>query len=294
MKKLTKSLVPLALVAAGLSASAAPAAEQPRVQSVRIAVADPSTGGELAVLSPGQEITLAPGEEVLLRLFEPTGARRGDRRVLPANSFGFGPTTTPLEIVSSSPERGEALVRLNATPGGVRWHVGYKLADRLVLASEDLRLGRILVRVAGNGSSSITGRSYAPWRYNGNGQYNSYPYSRQVDEVIAALYRGILVRDPDPEAAGFASAVAQRGYDAVLESAHNIADSPESHGRIYDSGVTNEQRLLAIYKQLLGMDRSQIDRRQWDRDLAALSRGDIASVVDAVVRSPQFRSRFGF
>src|SRR4051812_42572518 len=105
MTKLTKPIAPLA-AAAALLALAAFFAAQPlaaqtadTVRSVRIAVVDPSSGNDLAVLDPDQEITLIPGEEVLVQTFEPVAGKRSDRRPLAA-TFGFGPAPTALEVVS--------------------------------------------------------------------------------------------------------------------------------------------------------------------------------------------------
>lgn len=284
MRKQPRALAPLVVAAGVLLAIAAPiaAAEDPGpVQTVRIAVVDPRTGDELTVVSPGQEIVVAPGEELTLRVFEPNADRRHDRRPLAA-TFGFGPTETPLQIVSTSSERGEVIVRLNPTTAGQRWHVGYKLADRIQLSDPALQLGRVLVRVAGPGVRSITGIQST-----GRGYYSA-------DTVIAALYRGTLLRDPDPGSAGARDEIAQKGYEAVLRVAPGIANSEESRSRLYQNGVTNSQRLEALYRELLGLRRTDVSREQWSNDLAQLDRGNIAGVVETMVRSEQFRSRFGF
>lgn len=293
MTKLTKPFAPLAAAAAVLLGSAflsaQPAAAQTpdTVRSVRIAIVDPSSGDELAVLNPDQEITLIPGEEVLVRTFEPIASRRSDRRTLAA-TFGFGPSPTALEVVSSTPERGEALIRLNDATPGQRLHIGYKLADRLTLANSGMQLGRILVRVAAPGSRSVTGAQSSVGGI-GLGQY-----STPADAVINALYRGILLRDPDAGAAGARDELVRNGYDAVRRVAGNIANSEESRYRLYDNGTTNVRRLEALYSNLLGWSRADVGRDRWDSDLAEINRGNIAGVVDAIVRSQQFRSRFGF
>ncbi|HET9767143.1 MAG TPA: hypothetical protein VFS60_09860 [Thermoanaerobaculia bacterium] len=285
MTTLTKRLAPLAAAAAVLFCLAAPLAAQDTVRTVRIAVVDPTTGNELAVLTPDQEITLIPGEEVLLRAFEPIASRRSDRRPLAA-TFGFGPAQAGLQVVSSSPERGEAIVRLDGATEGQRLHVGYKLADRLTLASRDLQLGRILVRVAAPGATSVTGAQHSIWTDRGQ-------FSQPADAVVAAFYRGILLRDPDPGAAGARDDIARNGYDGVRRVASNIANSEESRVRLYDSGVSNTRRLDALYGHLLGWNRADVGRDRWEGDLRELDRGNLAGVVDAIVRSQQFRDRFG-
>jgi hypothetical protein len=290
MTKSFKSFALLALPAAALLTAAVPAAAQTTattdpVRNVRISVVDPRTGSELVVLNPNQEITLLPGEEVMLRTFEHNASRRLDRRTLPA-SFGFGPTQTPVEIVRSSPERGEVVVRLNDTPAGGRWHVGYRLGERVALSDPAMQLGRILIRVGGPGTTSITGAQGSSWHRPG--------FESPADAAITALYRGILLREPDSGAAGGRDDIARNGLEGVRRVAANVANSPESRGRIYDDrGVSNAQRLDAIYRELLGWSRADVGRERWEGDLAELDRGNIAGVVDAIVRSQQFRSRFG-
>lgn len=285
MTTFTKRLARLAAAAAVLFTFTAPLAAQDTVSTVRIAVVDPTNGDELAVLTPEQEITLIPGEEVLLRAFEPIASRRTDRRPLAA-TFGFGPAPTALQIVSSSPERGEAIVRLNEATEGQRLHVGYKLADRLTLATPGLQLGRILVRVAARGATSVTGAQHSVWTDRGQ-------FSPPADAVIAAFYRGILLRDPDPGAAGARDDIARNGYDAVRRVAANIANSEESRVRLYGNGVTHARRLDALYGHLLGWSRTQVGLDRWNGDLREIERGNLAGVVDAIVRSQQFRDRFG-
>jgi hypothetical protein len=290
MRKLkTLGITACILLVIALVAGAVPALAQGTVRSVRIAVVDPSTGNELSVLSPGQEITMSPGEELMLRLFEPVGSRKVDRRVLPVAQFGFGGQATPLEIISSSPERGEVLVRLNDTAPGQRWHVGYRLADRIGLADTALQLGRVVVRVANPGTASTLGSVYQPSTYGSS--YGSY--AQPVDDVVTVLYRGILLREPDPGASGARDDLARHGYDALARVASNIANSPESRELSYRGGVTSVRRLDALYAQLLGLSRSQVNRDQWQSDLAQIESGNVAAVVDAMVRSSQFRSRFG-
>ncbi|HXT19592.1 MAG TPA: hypothetical protein VN923_02470, partial [Thermoanaerobaculia bacterium] len=268
------------------SAPASAAAADTTVHGVSISVVDPRTGNELTVLGPDGEIALLPGEEVLLRLFTAPANRRADRRTLPA-SFGFGPTQTPLEIVSSSHDRGEALIRLNDAAAGQRLRVGYKLAEYLALADPSMRLGGIRVRVAGAGNASITGQQYS---ISTPGQYASRP-----DAIVAALYRGILLREPDSGAAGARDDIARNGYNAIGRIAANIAGSEESRYLVYqDRGVNNAQRLDALYRELLGWTQADVGPDRWDSDLRELERGNLAGVVDAIVRSEQFRSRFGF
>ena len=257
----------LACAALGLPA----AASHNTVRAVKIAVIDPRTNQELATLDPGQSFELPENAERMLRLFEPPRPERNERRYLPAE-LGFGPEQTALELVRRSVPQGAAVIQLRPGGGasmrGGRLHVGYKIDDEVELADEGMRLGRVMVEVVP-------------------------PSSRHADEIVTALYRGILMRDPDPGAASRREDIARSGYSGVLRQARQIAESRESEIELYQKGTCNQQRLLALYKQLLGRESPQIDQSVWRAQLDHLGRGDIAEVVDDLVGSREFQERFG-
>ena len=268
MKRTLLSLV--TLLTLGVAFDVPARASHNTVDAVKVAVIDPRTNRELAVLDPGGTLTLPPDEERLLRLFEPPEQGRAERQAIPAE-FGFGPAQTALQITSHSVSRGEAVVRLRrgasaSGGGGAALHVGYHIDDDVDLADENMRLGRVLVEISSGG--------------------------RSADDVIAALYRGILLRAPDQAAAARRDDIARSGYAGVLRQAREIAESRESEIDVYQRGACNQQRLLALYKELLGREAAQIDQRTWRAELEHLERGDIAEVVTDIVESRDFQTRF--
>jgi hypothetical protein len=134
----------------------------------------------------------------------------------------------------------------------------------------------------------------------GSFQISVGPADSEVDilkgwnaEQARELYRGILMREPDAGANGTISAIQRGGYDALVRAAATIADSDESRIRVYEKqGVCNEQRLLALYKNFLGLSSDQINRRQWDADLRRMRDGEIGQVVESLLQSDRFRSRY--
>ena len=66
------------------------------------------------------------------------------------------------------------------------------------------------------------------------------------------------------------------GYNALVQSAVGIADSDESRIRLYEKEGLREKRLLSLYKNLLGVESSQIDRRQWDANLRRMNNGELS------------------
>ena len=158
-------------------------------------------------------------------------------------------------------------LRRGATSPGGGLHVGYRIDDGVELADESLRLGRLVVDVSAG--------------------------SRSADEVLAALYRGILLRAPDQAAVARRDDIARNGYTGVLRQAREIAESRESEIDVYQRGTCNQQRLLALYKELLGRESAQIDQGTWRGELEHLERGDVAEVVVDMVESRDFQDRFG-
>ncbi len=117
--------------------------------------------------------------------------------------------------------------------------------------------------------------------------------SERACELTTVLYQGILMREPDSGANATIRAIQRGGYDALVRAAVSIADSDESRIRVYEKqGVCNEQRLLAMYKSFLGVSSDRIDRRQWDADLRRMREGEIDQVVETLLASDRFRSRY--
>jgi len=281
--QITSRLSRLGLAAALTATLAAPLSAQ-TIRDVRIAVVDPPSGQELAVVNPGDEITMAPGQTVTLRLFEPQAARKHDRAPLAVESFGFGGQATPLKITGEAKDRGEATVRLDpSATAGQKLHVGFKLADRIKLADPSAQLGKLVVRVVP--STLVQGQEYYVPGYRS--------YGTQIDALVDGLYRGILMREPDAAgSSGWRQSVSVGGFQAARNTAMQIAQSQESMA--VAQKASPEQRLTALYQNLLGMTPENIDPAQWSAQLSNIQRGNIAAVVDQLVSSPAFRYRYGF
>jgi len=167
--------------------------------------------------------------------------------------------------------------------------IGYKIVDTRVPVR--MRTGMFNIQVAPPTSSS-------------NGSYQQPGYGRHEHEnhggwtgdratkLTRVLYQGILMRDLDPGASGTVDSIRNGGYNALLDAAVSIANSRESRFAIPSRGVSNEQRLEALYQSLLGLSPDQADRETWRQDLRTLNDGNIAQVVENIVRSDRFRSRY--
>ena len=251
--------------------------------TLRVAVVDPGSRQELAVVNEGTEITMSPGQTLTFRLFEPQGTRKRDRAQVPA-IFGFGNNPTPLEIVSTDERRGEVTVRLRDAQPGQRYHLGWRLRDNTRGATSE-NTGKVNIRVVGAALAPAQ-EYYVPG-------YRSY--GTQVDAIVDAFYRGILMRDAEVGGSeGWRESIARGDYEAVRRAAVDIARSPESMRLTRESRASAEQRLSALYEHLLGMSAYDVDPRQWDADLARIQRGDIAGVVSDMVSSQAFQYRYGY
>ena len=107
---------------------------------------------------------------------------------------------------------------------------------------------------------------------------------------VRTLYKGILMRRIDlEEARGWIEQVDQGGYPAIVRVAYEIASSRESQIGIYQKGVGNQERLVAIYQHLLRRDADEIPVGEWQERLRRLEAGGITEVVMDIVRSQEFR-----
>ena len=273
------------------------------INGLQIVVKDVSGKEDIGSVEPGGTVDIEPGGSVRL-IMVATG--NGGRTIYPVPRFS-DPTRGGIRITRANPENANADLDLSGATGG-REAISYSIEDNRIPGNR--RRGTFYVRVLdrrrsggsygngyGSGYGNNGGRNGGRYgdrygdRYNGDG--NWYGNSRG-DEITRSLYQAILLRDPDPGARGTIEAINRGGYDAVVRAAEGIARSEESRIRIYENGdVTNERRLISLYRNLLGLDSSDVDRADWSDDLRRLRDGRIGEVVSDMVRSERFRSRFG-
>jgi hypothetical protein len=146
----------------------------------------------------------------------------------------------------------------------------YRITEDIGLPSS-LREGTILVRAEPANGSGIA--------------------NQQARDLTRLLYRAILMREPDASGSRrYVESMTSGGYPALVRVADQLANSDESRIRVYErEGVCNEQRLLSLFKNLLNLNADQIDRKQWDADLSRMRDGQMAAVVEAMVRSSRFQ-----
>jgi hypothetical protein len=249
-----------------------------RVQhEVQIQVKDLDSDQVIATVQPGGTITLREGQRVRLIMtadrpgrgrgliypeteFTETEPGRGWVRVTRTNEENANATLQAVRPSSASRSRTETL--------------RYRITEDIGLPSS-LRQGTVLVRVepvAGSGSGPVT-------------------TSQQARDLTRRLYQAILMREPDASGSRrYVESITSGGYPALVQVAEQLAKSDESRIRVYErEGVCNEQRLLSLYKNLLGLSADQIDREQWDADLRRITAGQMDAVVAGMVRSTRFQ-----
>jgi hypothetical protein len=160
--------------------------------------------------------------------------------------------------------------------------IGYSITDNRVPA--DLRTGSFNIQV----SAPSADAGGAPSQPGAGGAWGG----DRASSLTRVLYQGILMREPDPDAAGTTNAIRDGGFNAVVTAAVNIANSDESRVSIPRKGVTPEQRLQAMYQNLLGLSPSQADPGAWTNDLQSVNAGHVALVAQRIVHSDAFRARF--
>ena len=297
----TRTLFLALLLVLALVPFAAAQQGRPSIGQVMIVVKDIDTKAEIASVEPGGTVTLPSGSHVrLIMTALPAGRSHGP--LYPATIFS-DTSAGGVTITRSNAENSTADLVLNRSKAASRTEtIRYRIEDNWVPAN--LRTGSFRIHIApasevrGNAAGNL-GYSY-PRGNSGNQGYGSgnqgYGYSQgnsNADRLTRMLYQAILLRDPDPGAAGTVESIANGGYNALVQAAVGMANSEESRYRIYDQGTTNEQRLSALYRNLLGVSTSQVDRAQYENDLRRLNQGRIAEVVNDIVSSQRFRDRIG-
>jgi hypothetical protein len=256
------------LLGVALAVTAAAQGSKPNIGRVQIIIKDIATKEDIATVSPGETITLPPGARVRLIMSAlPTGTAHGP--LYPATTFSET-TRGGVVITRSNVENAAADLQVNRLKGGSRTEtIRYQISETWV--PEHLRTGSFHIRVEPDtdAGAEVVGGTRA-------------------EQLTRVLYRGILLREPDTGARGTIDSIARGGFDALVTAAVGIANSEESRYRL---AATPEQRLTALYKELLGLSPTQADAQQWRSDLDRVSQGRIAEVVSAMVQSQLFRER---
>lgn len=270
-------LVALLVLLSPLAAFAQKSARaQGPFHDVQIVVKDLATGQEIGAVRPGGSVTLTEGQKV--------------RLIMTADHPGQGKGAYYPETVFTETEPGRGWVRVTRTsqenssatveivrPGNNNRNttetLNYRITENIGIPN-DLRQGSILIRVDPLAVGSV------PPPVTGN---------HTAQDLANMLYRSILLRDMDPSGQPYVDRIARGGYPELVKVADEMARSEESRVRVYENGVSREQRLLTLYQGLLGLNQSQIDQSQWRTDLSRLAAGRIAEIVSDMVRSERFQ-----
>jgi len=287
--KIASRTILSAAIAALLSPVMAPPAQAQRavnrrdVAGIQILVRNIDDRSEAVRVLPGGTVTIAEGAHVRVNV----------EAVLDNSRTPVYPVTEFTDLDRG----GIQITRSNAANAAVDLmvlpkknvnriqRVGFQIADNRIPAG--MRTGSFNIQVA---PASVAGNStgYGRPGYGNNGGWND----SRAHDLVQVLYRGILMRDPDSGARGAIDSVRNGGYNALVDAAVSIANSQESRITIATRGVSAQERLEAIYQNLLGLSSSQVDRSTWNADMRTLNDGYIARVVENIVRSDRFRSRY--
>jgi hypothetical protein len=241
---------------------------------VEVVVRDIATKEDIGTVQPGGTISIPAGSRVRLIM---TAVPAGNRQPLYPTTTYSDQSRGGVQITRANAENSAADLAVGTAKGNRTQAFGFQIQEDWVPAN--LRSGTINLRIV-PGNDSVAGNDM------GGGSYTS-----RAEQVTQMLYRGILMRDPDPGAQGTIDSIANGGYDAAVRAAVGIANSSESRNRIPGQGVSSEDRLAALYQNLLGMSPDRLDRSQYENDLRRITAGRIADVVSDMVQSERFRSR---
>lgn len=247
--------------------------------NVEIQVKDLDSDQVIGTIQPGGTFTLTEGQRVRLIMaaihpgqgkgayypetqFSETEPGRGWVRVTRTNTANSNATLEVVRPDNTNRNRTETL--------------RYQITENIGIPN-NLRQGTVTIRVEPVSAASGS----APGSYN---------YGGTARNLTNLLYRGILLRDMDPSGQPYVDRISSGGYAELVKIADEIARSEESRVQVFQrTNASNEQRLLALYQNLLNLKSNEVDQQQWSYDLRRLSEGKIADVVRDMVRSERFQ-----
>lgn len=265
-----------------------------RIDDLRVQVLEVGSRREIGWVEPGGTLTIPEGSRVRL-IMTATGVN--GKTFYPYTEF-TDPSRGGVQISRSSEENANATVEVPRGKGR-EWTstLRYQITENVNLPAAE-KTGTITLRVVPEGQGSGTGQTGtgASWSTPGTGQNGTSwstttnPAGYTARDITQALYRGILLRDLDETGArGFISDIQRNGMNGILNVARQIAVSQESRQL---STQRNEERLQTLYQQLLGLNRNNVSRSQWEHDLRRLNSGDVQGVVEDILRSERFLSYY--
>lgn len=267
-------LVALVFLLSPLGAFAQKAA-QATFGSVEIQVKDLATDQIISTVRPGGTVTLQEGQKVRLILAAlPTGQARP---YYPETEFKeMEPGRGRVRVTRTSVENASATIEIvdpNNSNRSRTESIQYRIVEDVNVPNGQ-REGSVTIRVEPAAASAPIGSAPAP----------------TARELTNLLYRGILLRDLDESgAASYISRIENGGYPALVEVAQEIARGEESRVRVYErTGATNQQRLDALYLNLLNLSGTQIDSAELDTNMRLISGGQMEVLVTNLVRSQRF------
>jgi len=297
MKIASRTIFSAAIVAL-LSPVMAPPAQAQRavnrrdVAGVQILVRNIDDKSEAARVLPGGTVTVAEGAHVRVNVEAVLDNSRTP--VYPVTEFtDLNRGGVQISRANAANAAVDLVVLPMKNPNRIQ-RIGFQITDNRIPAG--MRSGTFNIQVAppasASGGYTQPGSGYGRPGYGGSGNGNGGWGESRARDLVQVFYRGILMRDLDSGARGAIDSVRNGGYDAVVTAAFNIANSQESRSTIPNRGVSAEQRLESIYQNLLGLSPNQVDRRTWASDLQLVSQGRLGQLVENMVRSSAFRSRY--
>lgn len=266
-----------------------------RWSELQLVIKDVESGQDLGTIEPYGRVRISEGAKV--RLIMTAFVPGNDKPIYPETVYseaekgrgGFRITKASRENANVTLQ----LVNIKEANGHRSERVSWEILDARVPAKK--QRGSFVIDVVSDDQSSpsdsMGGRPGPGSSTSGRpGNLN------RQEQMTRILYRAILLREPDAGAQGFTDRIYREGYDGVVRAAISIAESNESRILIYQQKpeLTSDQRLEALYRELLGWDYPPSDRRTWDEDLRRIRDRKIAPVVEDMVRSQRFRELHGW
>ncbi len=283
----------LLLCASDLLAQSSPILRSGKVTDVQLAIWTLPSRDEIARVPRGGEFSVDAGEERMLRVFSPRGSNSTGQRAYLSARLSMVNDSREVALSDFDLQRGTAILKVASYADRQKVTIRYELGSSY--DARGISQGTFTVWANGDPSSPAPPGDGPHDGPHDDGPHDDGPHDTPPDLAgeVTRLYRGILMRDPLQNESYEIERVQRDGHPALVDLAQRLADSYESQTSMPQRGITSQQRLTSLMRELFPHRQERNEGPLWQAQKRRLDQGRVVDVVVDLVQSAAYVRDFG-